>query len=84
MCLFVFINIIMKGEITMAFKIDDMIIDRIQVAYLETTSGTPIGTLTQLSEATLEVSAESTDAVDKNGTLIKRFWRGKTGYRLAA
>lgn len=63
----------------MAFKIDDMIVDRIQVAYMETTSGDPIGTLTQLSEATLEVSAESTDAVDKNGTLIKRFWRGKTG-----
>lgn len=63
----------------MAFKIDDMIVDRIQVAYMETTGGDPIGTLTQLSEATLEVSAESTDAVDKNGTLIKRFWRGKTG-----
>lgn len=63
----------------MAFKIDDMIVDRIQMAYMETTSGEPIGTLTQLSEATLEVSAESTDAVDKNGTLIKRFWRGKTG-----
>lgn len=46
---------------------------------METTGGDPIGTLTQLSEATLEVSAESTDAVDKNGTLIKRFWRGKTG-----
>ena len=56
----------------MAFKIDDMIVDRIQVAYMEKTDGTPIGTLTQLSEATLEVSAESTDAVDKNGTLIKR------------
>lgn len=63
----------------MAFKIDDMIVDRIQVAYMETTGGDPIGTLTQLSEATLEVSAESTDAVDKNGTLIKRFWKGKTG-----
>ena len=46
---------------------------------METTGGDPIGTLTQLSEATLEISAESTDAVDKNGTLIKRFWRGKTG-----
>lgn len=56
-----------------------MIVDRIQMAYLETTSGDPIGVLTQLSEATLEVSAESTDAVDKDGTLIKRFWRGKTG-----
>ena len=63
----------------MAFKLDDIIVDRIQMAYLETTSGNPIGVLTQLSEATLEVSAESTDAVDKNGTLIKRFWRGKTG-----
>lgn len=49
------------------------------MAYLETTGGDPIGVLTQLSEATLEVTAESTDAVDKDGTLIKRFWRGKTG-----
>lgn len=63
----------------MAFKVDDMIVDRIQMAYMETTSGEPIGTLTQLSEATLEVTAESTDAVDKDGTLIKRFWKGKTG-----
>jgi len=30
----------------MAFKIDDMIVDRIQMAYMETTSGEPIGTLT--------------------------------------
>lgn len=57
----------------------DIIVDRIQMAYMETTGGDPIGTLTQLSEATLEVTAESTDAVDKDGTLIKRFWRGKTG-----
>ncbi len=57
----------------------DIIVDRIQMAYMEETNGTPIGTLTQLSEATLEVTAESTDAVDKDGTLIKRFWRGKTG-----
>ena len=63
----------------MAFKIDDIIVDRIQMAYMETTGGDPIGTLTQLSEATLEITAESTDAVDKDGTLIKRFWRGKTG-----
>ncbi len=63
----------------MAFKIDDIIVDRIQVAYAETTSGAPLFTLTQLSDATLEVSAESTDSVDKNGTLIKRFWRGKSG-----
>lgn len=63
----------------MAFKVDDMIVDRIQMAYIEKTDGTPIGTLTQLSEATLEITAESTDAVDKDGTLIKRFWRSKSG-----
>ena len=63
----------------MAFKIDDIIVDRIQMAYMETTGGAAIGTLTQLSEATLEVTAESVDSVDKDGTLIKRFWRGKTG-----
>ena len=56
-----------------------MIVDRIQMAYMETTGGDAIGTLTQLSEATLEVTAESVDSVDKDGTLIKRFWRGKTG-----
>ena len=42
------------------------------MAYMETTGGDPIGTLTQLSEATLEVTAESVDATDKDGTLIKR------------
>lgn len=63
----------------MAFKIDDMIVDRIQIGYAETTGGDPLFTLTQLSDATLEITAESTDAVDKDGTLIKRFWRGKTG-----
>jgi hypothetical protein len=36
----------MKGEIRMAFKIDDIIVDRIQMAYMETTGGDPIGTLT--------------------------------------
>ena len=42
------------------------------MSYMETTGGDPIGTLTQLSETTLDVTAESTDAVDKDGTLIKR------------
>ena len=59
----------------MAFKIDDIIVDRIQMAYMETTGGDPIGTLTQLSEATLSISAESVDATDKDGTLIKRLTR---------
>ena len=57
----------------------DIIVDRIQYAWAEKFDGTPLYVLTQLSEATIEISAESKDAVDKDGTLIKRFWQAKTG-----
>lgn len=63
----------------MAFKIDDLIIDSIDVALATTFEDVPLYALTQLTEATIDISAESTDAVDKNGTLIKRVWKGKTG-----
>ena len=63
----------------MSFRLDDVIIDRIQMAVAMDFNDNPLYTLTQLSNATISVSAESTDAVDRDGTLIKRFWRGKTG-----
>lgn len=63
----------------MAFILDDIIIDRIQYGLAEDFSGNPLYALTQLADATIDITAESTDAVDKDGTLIKRFWRGKTG-----
>lgn len=63
----------------MSFRLDDVIIDRIQMAVAMDFNDNPLYTLTQLSDATISVSAESTDAVDRDGTLIKRFWRGKTG-----
>lgn len=63
----------------MAFKLGDLIIDRLQMAYAEKFDGTPLYVLTQLSDASIEISAESKDAVDKEGTLIKRFWKAKTG-----
>lgn len=63
----------------MAFKLGDLIIDRISMGYAERFDGTPLYVLTQLSEASIEISAESRDAVDKDGTLIKRFWNAKTG-----
>ena len=63
----------------MAFMIDDFIIDRIQMGIAESSDGTLLYTLTQLSEATIETTAESTDAVDNTGVLIKRFWRAKSG-----
>lgn len=63
----------------MSFVLDDIIIDRIQMAVATDFNDNPLYTLTQLSDATISISAESTDAVDRDGTLIKRFWRGKTG-----
>lgn len=63
----------------MAFKLDDIIIDRIQMGMAEDFNGNPLYTLTQLSEATIDITAESKDAVDKDGTLIKKFWQSKAG-----
>lgn len=64
----------------MAFTLDGIVIDRIQMGIAETTDQqTLLYTLTQLTEPTIEVSAESKDATDANGTLIKRFYTGKTG-----
>lgn len=63
----------------MAFKLGDLIIDRIQMGYAETFTGTPLYVLSQLSDASIEITAESKDTVDKDGVLIKRFWRAKSG-----
>jgi len=40
--------------------------------------------LTQLQNASINITAESNDVTDRDGTVIKRFWRGKTGKQLAA
>ena len=63
----------------MAFKLDDIIIDRIQMAVAEDFDGNLLYTLTQLADATINITAESKDAVDAQGTLIKRFYNGKQG-----
>lgn len=63
----------------MAFTMDGIIIDRIQLGIAEDFSGNILYTLTQLADATIDVTAESKDAVDKDGTLIKRFYTGKSG-----
>ena len=70
----------MKGDNDMSFKLGDFIVDRIQMATAETTDGSELlYVLTQLSDASIEVTAESKDAVDAEGNLIKRFWQAKTG-----
>ena len=63
----------------MAFKLDDIIIDRIQYGVAEDFNGKLLYTLTQLADATIDITAESKDAVDSTGTLIKRFWQAKAG-----
>ena len=61
------------------FKLDDIIIDRIQYGLAEDFNGNPLYALTQLADATIEITGEGKEAKDKDGTLIKKFWRGKTG-----
>lgn len=67
----------------MAFKLGDLIIDRIVEGVAEVISGADAGKLlyrlTNLQEATIDVTADTVDAVDGTGTLIKTFYRGKQG-----
>ena len=72
----------------MAFSLDGIIIDRIQTVIAERISDAADGSgaragdllyaLTQVSEGSVEVAAESRDATDKDGNLIRRFWNSKT------
>lgn len=63
----------------MGFTLDDIVIDRVQYGFAEDLNGNPLYALTQLQDATINISAESTDATDNQGNLIKRFWKAKTG-----
>lgn len=63
----------------MAFNMDGIIIDRISMGIAESFSGDILYTLTQLADATIDITAESKEATDANGTLIKTFYTGKRG-----
>ena len=63
----------------MAFKLGDIIIDRLQFGYGASSSGTPLYALTQLTEASIEISADSEDITDKDGNLVYRKYKGKKG-----
>ena len=69
----------------MAFKLDDIVIDRIQYGVATDMGDTTLlYVLTQLQDATVEITAESKESRDKDGTLIKKFWTGKSGKQIAA
>lgn len=62
----------------MAFKLGDVIIDRLQFGY-GALADKALYTLTQLSEATIDITADSTDITDKDGNLVYRKYHGKKG-----
>ena len=69
----------------MAFKLDDIVIDRIQYGVAMSMDDTTLYyVLTQLQDATVDITAESKESRDKDGTLIKKFWTGKSGKLFAA
>lgn len=63
----------------MAFKLGDLVIDRIVNGVAENSRGELLYLLTNLQEATIDITADSVDAVDGTGTIIKTFYRGKQG-----
>lgn len=64
----------------MAFKLGDIIIDRVQMGLAETVDQSEmLYTLTQLADTTINITAEAKDALAADGSLIKRFYQGKAG-----
>ena len=63
----------------MAFKLGDVIVDRLQFGYGAKSNGTALYALTQLKEASVNITADSTDITDKDGNLVYRKYSGKKG-----
>ena len=63
----------------MAFRLGDIIIDRLQYGYAEDFDGNPLYNLTQLQEATIEVTSDPVEVRDKDGNLVKKIYRSKDG-----
>lgn len=62
------------------FQLDDMIIDRIVMGIAEdVNTREPLYILSQLSEATIEVTAEAKEVKDARGILVKKIYTGKSG-----
>lgn len=61
----------------MAFKLGDVIIDRLQFGYGARKNGTPLYALTQLNNANIDITADTTDIKDKDGNLAYRKYTGK-------
>lgn len=61
------------------FKLGNLTVDHIAEAVAsDISTGEVLYTLTQLNTATIEVSADSSDTVDKYGNLVKRIYKAKS------
>lgn len=64
----------------MSFRLGDKIYKEILYFYTEDLSTqNPLYVLTQLNNATVDITAASTDVNDKNGNLVKKIWKSKAG-----
>lgn len=63
----------------MAIKIGDLIIDHIAQGVFTDNDDNIIYVLSQLSDATINVTAESTDITDARGNRVAQIYNGKTG-----
>lgn len=64
----------------MAFKLGDIIVKDILYAMASNiTTGDPLYILTQLSEANINITSESNDITDKDGNIVLRNFRSKSG-----
>ena len=64
----------------MSFRLGDKIYKEILYFYTEDLSTqNPLYVLTQLNNATVDITAEATDVTDKNGNLVKKIWKSKAG-----
>lgn len=62
-----------------SFKLADIVVDRVVCGLGETSDGELLYMLTNCQDANIDITSDSTDAVDGTGAVIKTFYRGKTG-----
>lgn len=63
----------------MAFKLNDIIIDRLLYGVAENFDGVVQYVLTQLQEGNISITAESKEARDRDGVLVMKRYTGKAG-----
>lgn len=63
----------------MAFYLGDILVDRIQYGVFEDSSSDIKYLFTNLTEASIDITADTVDATDGTGAVIRTFYRGKTG-----